>query len=125
MLKLSVKTRLDPLEVLERAKRYFERLTLVERIAHLHGQRGFTEVRVSGEKLIAKAEYDSETVLNDVINYIEDRFGLKPLTLSLHFHAPLGHINVTVSNEKPAEVTLESVENDYLVKEFASKLPKA
>jgi hypothetical protein len=127
LLKLSVKTKLEPLEALNRANKYFEEsgLTLVETIAHLHGQGGFTEIRVSGGKLVGKAEYDSKAVLSELTNATKDRFGFEPISFSLHFHATLGHVDVTVSNEKPAEVTFDSMEYDSQVKQFADRLPKA
>ena len=111
MLKLSVKTKLDPLEALDRATKYFEEkgLTLIEGAAHLHGRGGFTEIRVSGGKLLGKAEYDSKIVLNDLTKYVEDRFGFKAIESSLHFHAPIGFVDVSVSSEKPAEVTFETM----------------
>jgi hypothetical protein len=127
MLKLSVKTKVDPLEALDRATRYFEEkgLTLIEATAHLHGRGGFTEIRFSRGKLLGKAEDDSKIVLNDLTKYVEDKFGFKAIESSLHFHAPDGFVDVSVSSEKPAEVTLETMEYEYQVKEFADKLPKA
>lgn len=127
MLNLSVKTKLDPLEALDRANKYFEEngLTLIETVAHLHGQGGFTEIRVSGGKLVGKAEYDSKTVLDELTKTATERFGFKPISFSLHFHATVGHVDVTVSNEKPAEVTLESMEFENQAKQFADRLPKA
>jgi hypothetical protein len=127
MLRLSVKTKLAPLEALDRANKYFEEngLTLIETIAHLHGQGGFTEIRVSGGKLVGKAEYSSKTVLDELTKSATDRFGFEPVTFSLHFHTPLGYVDVSVSNQKPAEVTLETMEYDSQVKEFADRLPKA
>lgn len=127
MLKLSVRTKLDALEALDRASKYFEKngLALVETIAHLHGKGGFTEIRVSGGKLVGKREYDSKTVLDELAKNARDKFGFEPVSFGLHFHAPLGHVDVTVSNEKPAEVTLDSIEYDSQVKQFADRLPKA
>jgi len=127
MLRLSVKTKLAPLGALDRANKYFEEngLTLIETIAHLHGQGGFTEIRVSGGKLVGKAEYSSKTVLDELTKSATDRFGFEPVTFSLHFHTSLGYVDVSVSNEKPAEVTLETMEYDSQVKEFADGLPKA
>ncbi len=127
MLKLSVKTKLDPPEALDRASKYFEEkgLTLVECAAHLHGRGGFTEIRVSGSKLLGKAEYDSKIVLTDVTKYVVDRFDFKASECSLHFHTPMGFVDVSVSSEKPAEVTIETTEYEYQVKEFANELPKA
>ena len=121
-----MKTKLDPLEALDRAKKYFEEngLTLVENIAHLHGKGGSAEIRVSGGKLVGKAEYDSKQVLSELTRNAADRFGFEPVSFSLHFHATVGHVDVTVSNEKPAEVTLDSLEYDYQVREFADRLPR-
>ena len=127
MLRLSVKTKLSPLQTLDRASKYFEEngLSLVETIAHLHGKGGFTEIRVSGGKLVGKAEYDSKLVLDELTNDAKSKFGFEPVSFGLHFHAPLGHVDVTVSNEKPVEVSLDSVEYDAQVRQFANKLPKA
>jgi len=127
MLRLSVKTKLSPLQTLDRASKYFEEngLSLVETIAHLHGKGGFTEIRVSGGKLVGKAEYDSKLVLDELTSDARSKFGFEPVSFGLHFHAPLGHVDVTVSNEKPVEVSLDSVEYDAQVKQFANKLPKA
>jgi hypothetical protein len=126
MLRLSVKTKLEPLEALDRANKYFEQegLTLVETIAHLHGKGGFAEIRVSGGKLLGKAGYDSKQVLSELTRSAVDRFGFEPVSFSLHFHATVGHVDVTVSNEKPDEVMLDSVEYDYQVREFAARLPR-
>jgi hypothetical protein len=127
MLRLSVRTKLGSQQALDRASKYFEEngLALVETIAHLHGEGGFTEIRVSGGKLVGKAEYDSKLVLNELTKEAKNRFGFEPVSFGLHFHAPLGHVDVTVSNEKPVEVSLDSVEYDFQVKQFADKLPKA
>lgn len=126
MLKFSVKTKLDPLEALDRATKYFEEkgLTLVEAAAHLHGRGGFTEIRVSGGKLLG-AEYDPKIVLNELTKYAEDRCGFKAVESSLHFHAPTGFVDVSVSSEKPAEITFETMGYESQAKEFADKLPKA
>ncbi|HXZ98390.1 MAG TPA: hypothetical protein VED24_03385 [Candidatus Acidoferrum sp.] len=126
-MKLSVRTKLDALEALDRASKYFEEngLALVETIAHLHGRGGFTEIRVSGGKLVGKREYDSKTVLDELVKTARDKFGFETVSFGLHFHAPLGHVDVIVSSEKPAEVTLDSEEYDSQVKQFADRLPKA
>ena len=127
MLRLSVRTKLDPLQALDRARKHFEEngLTLVETIALIHGKGGFTEIRVSGGKLVGKAEYDSKLVLDELTNDARSKFGFEPVSFGLHFHAPYGHVDVTVSTEKPVEVSLDSVEYDAQVKQFANKLPKA
>jgi len=126
-LRLSVKTKLEPLEVLDRASKYFEEngLTLVETIAHLHGQGGFTEIRVSGGKLVGKAEYDSKDVLDELVKITEEKFSFKPVSFALHFHAPIGYADVSVTTERPTEITFETMEYDHQVKEFAGRLPKA
>jgi hypothetical protein len=127
MLRLSVRTKLTPSQALDRAGKYFGEngLALVETIAHLHGEGGFAEIRVSGGKLVGKAEYDSKLVLDELTKEARNRFGFEPVSFGLHFHAPLGHVDVTVSNEKPVEVALDSVEYDFQVKQFAGRLPKA
>ena len=100
-------------------------LTLVETIAHLHGQGGFAEICVSGGKLVGKAEYDSKHVLDELAKTTEDKFGFTPVSFALHFHAPIGYADVSVSTERPAEITFETMEYDHQVKEFADRLPKA
>jgi hypothetical protein len=126
VLKLSVTTKIDPSDALDRVTRYFEEkgLTLIESVAHLHGRGGFTEIRISGGKLLGKAEYDSKTVLNDLTKYVESTFGFKTAQSSLHFHAPTGYVDISVSSEKPVEVTFETMEYEHQVKELADKLPK-
>lgn len=126
MLKLSVKTELDPRDALDRAKKHFEEtgLTLVETIAHLHGRGGFIEIRVSGGKLVGKGEYDSKNVLDDLTKHVEENFGFRLITLSLHFHTPHGYVDVHVSNEKPAEIILETIEYENQVRELADKLSR-
>ena len=121
-----MKTKLEPSQTLDRANKYFEQkgLTLVENVAHLHGKGGFAEIRVSGGKLVGKAEYDSKQVLSELARNAVDRFGFEPVSFSLHFHAPVGDVDVTVSNEKPAEVMLDSTEYDYQVRELADSLPR-
>jgi hypothetical protein len=127
MLKMSVKTKLDQLEALDRVTKYFEEkgLTLLEGGAHLHGRGGFIETRVSGGKLLGNAEYDAKIVLNDLTKYIENKFGFQAVESSLHFHTPIGFVDVSVSSEKPIEVTFETMEYEYQVRECADKLPKA
>jgi len=125
MLKLLVKTKLDPLVALEQAETYFDEhfgLEIVERLAHLHGKEGAVDVGVSGRRIIGEAEHNSNEILREVTTYIENSYGLKVETFSLHFHGELGLVNFTVTNEKPAEVTLEGREYDYQIKEFAEKL---
>ena len=115
------------MQALDRANKYFAEngLALVETIAHLHGKGGFTEIRVSGGRLVGRSEYDSKLVLDELTKDARDKFDLEPVSFGLHFHAPLGHVDVTISNEKPVEVSLDSVEYDAQVKQFADKLPKA
>ena len=114
------------MEVLDRAREYFvvkNGLTLVESFAHYHGQSGSIDVGVSGVKLMGKTEYDSKTVLNELMKYVEEQFGIKLETLILHLHSSLGHIELVVSNSKPVEVTIETMEHENEVSEFLHKLP--
>jgi len=126
MLKLSVKTKLDASQALDRAKKYFEDngLTLIETIAHLHGKGGFTEIRVSGGKLVGKAEYDSKAVLDELTNSARNQFGFEPASFSLHYHTSIGYVDVHVSYERPVEITLETMEYEPQVTRFADSLPK-
>lgn len=55
-----------------------------------------TEIPVSGGKLFGKAEYDSKSVLNELTQHAEERFGFASVTLSLHFHTRLGDVGVNV-----------------------------
>ena len=126
MLRLSAKTKLEPLEALDRANKFFEEkgLTLAESIAHLHGKGGSVEIRVSGGELVGKAEYDPKQVLSQLTKNAVDGLGFEPVSFALHFHTTIGHVDVTVSNEKPAEVTLNSMEYDHQVREFADRLSR-
>jgi hypothetical protein len=114
------------LKAWDRAREYFEQggFTLAESIVHLHGKSGFTEIRLSGGRLVGNSEYDSRVMLDGLVKHVGERYGFKPSTFSLHFHTSLGHVDVHVSNETPAEVVLESLEHDHQVREFANKLPK-
>jgi len=127
MRRLSVRTKLDPLQVFDRAQKYFEEsgLTLVETVGHLHGKGGFTEIRVSGGKLVGNADFDSKAVLDDLTNTAKVKFGFEIVSFSLHYHATVGYVDVLISNEKPAEVILETMEYEYQVNRFAESLPKA
>ena len=93
-------------------------------LPHCHAKGGFAEIRVSGGKLVGTSEYDPKQVLSELTRKAVDQFGFEPASFSLHFHSPLGHLDVAVSNEKPAEVTFDSTECDHQVREFADKLPK-
>jgi len=90
-------------------------LTLVETIAHLHGQGRSTEIRVSGTKLVGRAEYDSKDVLDEPVKTVEEKFSFKPFSFALHFHTPIGYSDVSVMTERRTDITFETMEYDHQV----------
>jgi hypothetical protein len=132
MLSLSVKTKLKPQEAVEKGIEYFilnNGLNLEEIVGHMHAKEGATEVRVSGGKIVGKDEYDAKSVLKKIVDFVKQDFGLDEIYYLLHIHgpgeSPVGHLMVTVRCDKPTEVSFQSQELDYQVKEFARSLPKA
>ena len=97
----------------DRANKYFEQqgLTLVDTIAHLHGKGGFAEIIVSGGKLVGKAEYDSKEALSELTRKAVDQFGFETASFALHFHATVGHVDVTVSNEITCSKSRSTAQN--------------
>jgi len=73
---------------------------------------------------VGNAEYDSKAVLDELTTTVKDKFGFEPVSFSLHYHTTLGYVDVHVSNEKPTEVTLETMEYENQVTRFAESLPK-
>ena len=125
MLKLSTTTKLSPIKVLELAEEYFINnlgLEPIERLAHLHSQEGFIEIKVSGLKLVGKEEYTPRITLDEITNYVNKEYGFHLEKLSLHLHSNLGHVDVIISNETPTQVNLDSYEFDYQIKEFVKKI---
>lgn len=123
MLKLSVKTRYDPFKNLELAEQYFVgklKLNPIDRIAHFHGKESFIEIKTSG--IMKQENISSKTILNDFTKYVKEKYDFNLETLALHLHSNIGHVNVLISNENPATVTLESYEFDYQVQEFAKEI---
>lgn len=132
MLTLNVQTKLKPLEALESAYKYFTvqvGLKVVEIVAHLHAQDGFTEIRVSSGKIIAKREYDAQEMLNDLVRYVERSYGLQAVHYLLHMHSipdeTAGHMVVKVNTSTPTELELTSEDYDHQAQEYANRLPKA
>jgi len=132
MLNLSIETKLSARDALDRSCRYFveeQGLQLVEWIAHLHAEKGACELRVTGGKIKGSKESDSKEVLLSQARRLVDDYGFEPVYYGLHLHAvpdqDVGHLMVAVKATDPVEVTFESHEMDFPVKEFAGRLPKA
>ena len=73
MINLWVNTRLEFKKAFDHTLKYFIRensLILVELVAHLHGEEGATELRISGQKITGKEEYKSMDILMD---YVEQK----------------------------------------------------
>ena len=103
MLNLSVNTTLNTRDTLDRSYQYFvveQGLQLVEWVAHLHAEQGACELRVTGGKIKGTTEVDSKAVL-------------------------LSQVERLVKDTDPGEITFESQELDFPVKEFSDRLPKA
>ena len=56
-------------------------------------------------------------------------YGFEPVYYGLHLHADsaqdIGHLMVAIKETDPVEITFESQELDFPVKEFSDQLPKA
>jgi hypothetical protein len=129
MLNLAVKTKLEPLEALDRTYEYFTKnlgLEVVEMVGHMHGKEGFTEIRLSSGKLVGTGEHDARQVLRQLLEHIESAYGLETVHYLLHMHSvpdgSVGHLIVKVGTGSPTEVEFTSEEYDEPVKEFARKL---
>jgi hypothetical protein len=132
MLNLEVKTSLSTGDALDRSYEYFveqQGLQLVEWIAHLHAAQGACELRVTGGKIKGSTEVDSKAVLLSQTGKLIRDYGFEPVYFGLHLHAKadqdVGHLMVAVKETDPVEVTFESQELDFPVKEFSAQLPKA
>jgi hypothetical protein len=132
MINLSVKTRLEFKKAFDRALKYFileNSLILVELVAHLHGEEGATELRISGEKITGKEEYKSMDILMDYVEHMVGNYGFRVIYFLIHIHGPgedpIGHLMITVQNKKPTEINLQGQELDYQINDFADSLPKA
>jgi hypothetical protein len=132
MINLSIKTRLEFKKAFDRAFKYFIRengLILIELVAHLHGKRGAVELRISGEKIKGKEEYNSMDMLMRYVEHMVLNYGLRVVYFLIHIHGPgedpIGHLMITVQNEKPTDINLQGQELDYQINEFADSLPKA
>jgi hypothetical protein len=129
MLNLAVKTKLEPLEALERTHDHFTKelgLKVVEMVGHMHGKEGFTEIRLSSGKIIGTGEHDAQQVLRELLDHTEATYGLQTVHYLLHMHSvpdeSVGHLVVKVGTGSPTEVEFSSEEYDEAVREFARKL---
>jgi hypothetical protein len=129
MLNLSVKTKLNPLEVLDRTYEYFTNnagLRVVEMVGHMHAKEGFTEIRLSSGKLIADGEHDARQVLREILDHVKKTYGLETVHYLLHMHSvpdeSVGHLIAKVNTGTPTEVEFTSEEYDEQVREFARRL---
>lgn len=132
MLNLSVNTTLNTRDTLDRSYQYFvveQGLQLVEWVAHLHAEQGACELRVTGGKIKGTTEVDSKAVLLSQVERLVKDYGFNPVYYDLHLHAvpdeDVGHLMVSVKETDPVEITFESQELDFPVKEFSDRLPKA
>ncbi len=132
MLNLEVKTSLATGDTLDRSYEYFvekQGLQLVEWVAHLHAEQGACELRVTGGKIKGSTEVDSKAVLLSQTGKLIRDYGFEPVYYGLHLHAKpdqdVGHLMVAIKETDPVEVTFESQELDFPVKEFSAQLPKA
>ena len=134
MIKLSKRTKVDTQSALQRAIKYFvtdSGLKTIETIGHLHSRDdgGFVDIRISGGTITGDRDYDSGDVIAAAVKQFSENYGFRPISYSLHMHTKpdesVGHLTVTISTDKPVEVTLESQELDAFAKEFAGSLPKA
>jgi hypothetical protein len=129
MLNLSVKTKLKPLEALDKTYEHFTKnvgLRVVEMVGHMHAEQGFVEIRLSGGILSAKGEHESRQVLREILGHVSDTYGLDAVHYLLHMHSvpdeSVGHLIAKVNNGSPTEVEFTSEEYDGQVREFARKL---
>ena len=129
MLNLAVKTKLKPLEALDKIYEYFTEsvgLKVVELVGHMHADQGFSEIRLSSGTLSAKGEYESRQILREILDHISMTYGLETVHYLLHMHSvpdeTVGHLVAKVSTGSPTEVEFTSEEYDEQVKEFTRKL---
>jgi hypothetical protein len=132
MLNLEVKTSLNTGDTLDRSYEYFvekQGLQLVEWVAHLHAKQGACELRVTGGMIKGSTEVDSKAVLLSQTGKLIRDYGFEPVYYGLHLHAKpdqdVGHLMVAIKETDPVEITFESRELDFPVKEFSDQLPKA
>jgi hypothetical protein len=131
-MNLEVKTKLDSGTALNRSYEYFvekKGLQLVEWVAHLHAKQGACELRVTGGKIVGSTEVDAKAVLLAQTGKLIKDYGFEPVYYGLHLHADpdqdVGHLMVAIKETDPVEVTFESEELDFPVREFSDQLPKA
>ena len=130
MTDLVVKTNLKANEILDRALDFFideEGLAVLDMIAHLHAEKGACEIRLSGGNIQGNLEYTSGDILMSQIKHLESDYGFEVVYFALHIHKSPnddeGHLMVTVKPGEPAQITFESKEVEFPVKEFVERLP--
>jgi hypothetical protein len=129
MLNLSVKTKLKPLEALDKTYEYFTKnvgLRVVEMVGHMHAEEGFAEIRLSSGTLSGNGKHESREVLREILDHLGNTYGLDTVHYLLHMHSvpdeSVGHLIAKVNNGSPTEVEFTSQEYDEQVREFARKL---
>ena len=131
MLKLAVYTKEKPEKILELATQYFldeQKLTPVEIVAHLHSDAGAVEFRTIGKEIGNGTTRLSEEVLWSELKHLKEDYGFEVEHYVLHAHASpnadMGHVVVHIGTGEPTEVNFETFELEYLVREFAKKIPQ-
>jgi hypothetical protein len=129
MLNLTVKTKLKPEVALDKTYEYFTKtggMRVVEMVGHMHGEAGFTEIRLSSGTLSANGKHESRQVLREILDHINETYGLETVYYLLHMHSvpdeSVGHLVAKVITGAPTQVEFTSQEYDEQVREFARSL---
>jgi hypothetical protein len=130
MLNLTVKTKLEPLEALDKTYEYFTKevgLQVVEIVGHMHADQGFAEIRLSSGPLSGGAKkLESRRVLQEILEHIRKSYGLETVHYLLHMHSvpdeSVGHLIAKITTGSPVEVEFTSEEYDDQVREFSRRL---
>ncbi len=131
MLNMTVRTRWQPREALDKAYRRFVQelgLEAVEIVAHQHGGAGFTEIRVSSGQIEGARRVEARDLLDELVAHCRRGYGLELAYYLLHMHsAPdesAGHLVVKISAGEATEMELSSEQFDFQVREFLDTVPK-
>ena len=131
MVSESVVTTLTADEALKQALAFLlkdRKLKLIELAAHLGDATAGIAISVSGETLKAGGEdYEPRRVLEMIVGYAEEAFGLSIFHYSLHWHPAAdesGHLLVQIDHRTPVVVSVESQDLDAQARAFLSRLPK-
>jgi hypothetical protein len=132
MLNLTVKTKFEPLEALDKTYDYFTTevgLQVVEIVGHMHADQGFAEIRLSSGPLSGGSgakKLESRRVLQEILEHIKKTYGLETVHYLLHMHSvpdeSVGHLVAKVTTGPPAEVEFTSEEYDEEVRAFSRRL---